>query len=51
MFGFSGTFLSMDGEQSNRDFKHLLLDGSAFWIRLLKKSVHGSIFGELGKDL
>jgi hypothetical protein len=31
--------------------KHLLLDGSAFWIHLLKKSVQGSIFGELGKDL
>ena len=25
MFGFSVTFLSMDGEQSNRDFMNILL--------------------------
>jgi hypothetical protein len=66
MFGFSVTFLSMDGAQSNRDFMNILLvhtGSGTFTIQLHphrhiyihvykdKKSVHGSIFGELGKDL
>jgi hypothetical protein len=51
MFGFSVTFLSMDGAQSNRDFMNILLVHTGIHVYKDKKSVHGSIFGELGKDL